>query len=368
MNAKNIIFTMLCLTMIGCNHNPKGNNVSSETLGDRAKNFYVEHIDDIEKSWSNNTDIAYPHIMPNKYALIDIDGDGCDELYLFNTENEDGLLFCCGNGQLHMIIGENYKSSILFIDNKVKCGGSVGTGVEAYHGYELENSQVTNTFYVRYEYGPDGEKQSYQGNNNEAEAKAFFDAIDNPKSLRDMGQFHSYSDLKGETEQAEKSPEFIIFDNSGLPDLKLGDLIPTTLEGCEIKKESYMAEGEEYPHYVVYRNGEKEIEIEPGYDIENGRFTDTVDVILIYSPNYRSSDGVYAGQLLTDCPDTFKSKKFWMYYTDVVLVDDGNIQYFLDAENLVTKPIIKVDKAAVKSSDFKPEAKIEKIRILRYDL
>ncbi len=161
----------------------------------------------------------------------------------------------------------------------------------------------------------------------------------------------------------------ILFDKTGIPHIKLGEPVPTVIEGCEIRKESYYAEGSEQPRFVVYRNGEKELALEPKYDSDKDAFTDTIDEIMLYSSSYHDADGIFPGKLLSDCPDSFKSKVFWISPLfskadfPVVTLTNNNIQYILNGDYLKEMPKIKGDGAAVKYSDFKPEAKIEFIRI-----
>lgn len=172
-----------------------------------AKDFYASRITEMEKIWQENDamEAFEQEILPTECLLIDIDGDGVEELYLYNKANEEGALFCCGGEQLNLITHNTFKEYISVDGNKVKCGGSAGTGAVFYSGYLLRNSRVVEDFsYSESHWGDaDGNEQEeieYSGANEEEReyTRQFFKILNHPQTLEELGEWFDYQVLKGE--------------------------------------------------------------------------------------------------------------------------------------------------------------------------
>ncbi|MFA7033864.1 MAG: hypothetical protein WC166_04335 [Bacteroidales bacterium] len=228
-----------------------------------AKDFFVEHIADIENLWTAEGKTP----LPDRFALIDIDGDGCEELYLYNNNSDDGMLLCCGGEQLQTIAIQDYRSEIKVNGNKIQCGGGVGTGVQFFEGYELNNSQVEASYSVYLEYGPFGEKQIYEGKygKGEADAKAFFDTMNDSQPLRNSVEWQDYALIQGaeshETKVTTAATEEIVTISDiflALPDSIVGtrEERQQMLEGGKtLNKEEMSYDGEKYPNCVAVAEG-----------------------------------------------------------------------------------------------------------------
>jgi hypothetical protein len=177
--------------------------ISHAANPDEDKAFYASHIADIEKEWGNSDILSDNSELPTNYALIDIDGDGRQELYLRNENNEDGGLFCYGDGKITSITFEMYKRVLYVYGNKIECGGSVGTGVVYYDGYELQNSRIKQhvTYELEFGFDSDGQpcKSEYYNKKDAAgtvKARMFFAKDIDWQVLRDNVKWYDYGLLK----------------------------------------------------------------------------------------------------------------------------------------------------------------------------
>jgi hypothetical protein len=179
-------------------------SISYGAKGDAAQKFYGKNIATVEKIWGKSNILSDNTSLPTKYALIDIDGDGRQELYLRNENNGDGGLFCSGGDKIRSITFEMYKSVIYFYGNKIECGGGMGTGVICYDGYELKNSKVKEKFSLDREFsfnaqGQPTVKEFYNKKENgahEFEAKKFFAKNIDWQILKDKVKWYDYNGLK----------------------------------------------------------------------------------------------------------------------------------------------------------------------------
>lgn len=219
-----------------------------------ANDYFVEHIADIETLWNTNCGQQ----LPNHSALIDIDGDGCEELYLYNEGNNDGMLLCCGDKQLNTIAIHNYKTDIKVNNNQIQCGGSSGTGVESFEGYELHNSQITAYYSADFEFGPFGEKQTYESKNGngEAQAKQFFDTMKDAKPISELVQWQDdlISSFEIETPAVVNNDISISDIFLSLPDSLIGDRAAKQLMlegGLTLNVDEMSYDNEKYPNGIA---------------------------------------------------------------------------------------------------------------------
>ncbi len=105
-----IMFTLPLMAMVGCNGTgkPTENNADSlavdslspTILSEKNEAPSVSSTMDVEKYWSQfqemyeEGDLDDVHYPLTKYAFIDIDEDGKDEVWVRTADDEDGALFC----------------------------------------------------------------------------------------------------------------------------------------------------------------------------------------------------------------------------------------------------------------------------------
>ena len=105
-----IMFTLPLMAMVGCNgtNKPTENNADSlavdslspTILSEKNEAPSVSSTMDVEKYWSQfqelyeEGDLDDIHYPLTKYAFIDIDEDGKDEVWVRTADDEDGALFC----------------------------------------------------------------------------------------------------------------------------------------------------------------------------------------------------------------------------------------------------------------------------------
>ncbi len=105
-----IMFTLPLMAMVGCNgtNKPTENNADSlavdslspTILSEKNEAPSVSSTMDVKKYWSQfqemyeEGDLDDIHYPLTKYAFIDIDEDGKDEVWVRTADDEDGALFC----------------------------------------------------------------------------------------------------------------------------------------------------------------------------------------------------------------------------------------------------------------------------------
>lgn len=118
-----------------------GNTVTTEPEKKiDARQFFkdnAERIGELCKEWEPDADLPSTH-----YALIDLDSDGIEELYISQDDSPYGWLLCCGGDSLQMITSEDPNFHFSYIGNIVEMSGTFPSG-EVYTKYfEIENSRV----------------------------------------------------------------------------------------------------------------------------------------------------------------------------------------------------------------------------------
>lgn len=155
--------------------------------------------------------------------------------------------------------------------------------------------------------------------------------------------------------------------------------IPWKVEGCDIKRQTFMAEGEEQEKYAISKDGELIMEIEPEWGIASGGFTldfdpnnlvlkpnHRVDIITVYSDRYQTADGFHVGSPIQEVMEKFADDATTFYMADERLaVDLEGIQFILDKEDYDgTLPKIESEEGAIiDDPTFKPDACVKAIRL-----
>lgn len=154
-------------------------------------------------------------------------------------------------------------------------------------------------------------------------------------------------------------------------DFKIGDPIPSpSSEPLNIKSETRTetAEGETYEEtiYMISRNGEALLELLSGYN-ETGDETNNIGEIVVFSAQFKTAKGIGIGSTLEEFIKTYPKYKLWYTYVSgmyVVETEGLAVQFILSADDFTGKTEITSDMIMLNPSDFKPNAKIVKLRII----
>ncbi len=142
--------------------------------------YMAQNIETIQKVMCSDDYFDQPvHYTPDKYQILDVDGDGHYELWVRNGNNEEGALFTFSNGKPVLVTHENYRMRMSINGNLVTVGGGAGTGAFVNKYYLIEGSKAVKAPFIEImEATPDDDLKTYylddQGNNYpESKAKAF---------------------------------------------------------------------------------------------------------------------------------------------------------------------------------------------------
>lgn len=149
--------------------------------------------------------------------------------------------------------------------------------------------------------------------------------------------------------------------------LKIGSEIPDKIEGCTIEPVTYMAEGEEQIKYAVKKEGELLVELEPGYDMELMKYTNTMDVINVYSDQYQTKGNFHVGSKINDVLAAYPEVFTLLAMDGNIYVDVDGTQFMVLPEDFEGKlPEIKSSEGAIIAKPtFKPDALVKMIRIYK---
>lgn len=152
----------------------------------------------------------------------------------------------------------------------------------------------------------------------------------------------------------------------GFCSLDFGTPIPTQLEGFDIERQTYMAEGSEQVKYAIKKDGRLVMEIEPDYDFEKDEFTNTISVINIYSDRYQTYGEFHVGSLISDVMDTYADDAVtFLTPDDFIVVDIGDIQFILDQDAFdgTLPEVTSAEGEILENPTFKPDARVKAIRL-----
>lgn len=152
----------------------------------------------------------------------------------------------------------------------------------------------------------------------------------------------------------------------GFCSLGFGSEIPQQLDGFEIERQTYMAEGEEQVKYAITKEGKLVMELEPEYDFGKGEFTNTIGVINIYSDRYQTFGEFRVGSTFSELMDTYAE------YANTILTVDGQLMVDVDGMQFMFDPedyqgelpeVTSGEGAFILSPSIKSEAKVKMIRL-----
>lgn len=114
-------------------------------IDDYAK--MVKLYDDFDDMYKNED-----HTLA-KYALVDIDQDGCPELWMRSQKEEDGVFFAINQGKIWLLETENYHSTVTFHKGIIQQSGGCGTGCQFSRFTVVKGSKPGDIWKVLTEYG-----------------------------------------------------------------------------------------------------------------------------------------------------------------------------------------------------------------------
>ena len=135
------IAILLALFAGGCRNKPVVVPTPQPEKKTDARQFYKDNADKITKlcvEWEPNADFYYTH-----YALIDLDSDGIEELYISQDDSPYGWLLCCGGDSLQVITSEDENFHISYLGNIVEMSGMFPSGAAFTKYFDIENSRVS---------------------------------------------------------------------------------------------------------------------------------------------------------------------------------------------------------------------------------
>lgn len=152
----------------------------------------------------------------------------------------------------------------------------------------------------------------------------------------------------------------------GFCSLDFGAEIPQQLDGFEIERQTYMAEGAEQVKYAVIKDGELVMELEPSYDLEKDEFTNKIEVVNIYSDRYQTYGEFRVGSLFSEVMDSFGD------YATTLLTADGRLfvdvdgwQFMFDKEDYQGElpKVTSGEGVIIPNPTINPDAKVKMIRM-----
>jgi hypothetical protein len=168
----------------------------------------------------------------------------------------------------------------------------------------------------------------------------------------------------------EKSFPFIT--GEGIGAFKIGSIIPKSVEGYEIKREIVVEETEEGDYqeekFFVLKNGEKLWVLSTQLNPNTGTNNDTISEINILSDKLKTKEGIGLNSRLESFIDKYPDQLLWYTYIGAMFVLESpsveGAQFILDEKDFTGKVAGNTDSEPVRTSDFKKDAKIKKIRII----
>ncbi len=190
------------------------------------------------------------------------------------------------------------------------------------------------------------------------------------KTDSDSREEKEVGSTRKEEKKVAETVNYRISDKSA-GDFKIGDPVPSlSSEPLNIKSETRTetAEGETYEEtfYMVSQNGEALLELLPGYD-ETGDQTNNIGEIVVFSAQFKTDKGIGTGATLEEFIKTYPQYKLWYTYVSgmyVVETEGLAVQFILNGDDFTGKAEITSDMIMLNPSDFKPNAKIVKLRII----
>jgi len=121
--------------------------------------------------------------------------------------------------------------------------------------------------------------------------------------------------------------------------------------------------------HTFLRNGDTLLIVMPMYDYDSGSHTDKIGKINIFSPKYKTKEGIGVHSTVEDFIKCYPNYSLWWgYISDRYILESKNagerVQFILDADDcLITPKMGSGERTPLKPSDFKKDAQIKEIGI-----
>jgi hypothetical protein len=149
---------------------------------------------------------------------------------------------------------------------------------------------------------------------------------------------------------------------------RIGDPVPASSDSLSIQKETRARTTEEGPIsetvFSVRRQGRELLNFLPADEITGNP---TIGEIQIASEAFKTAEGIGVGSTLQDFTERYPEHQFWYTYVSDMYVAEhpsGRLQFILDPQSVIRKPQVSSEQSPMQASDFKPGARIQKVRIL----
>ncbi|MBR5982529.1 MAG: hypothetical protein IK025_02245 [Bacteroidales bacterium] len=122
-------------------------SIKAQSSHNADEQFYSQHYDEILNLFNEECPVleySDDKNMTFEYGLIDLDGDGINELWVRETTGENEAFFCRGNGKLEIIATTWFKSFASVSGNVLCAEGPAGTGAFFSTYYVIENSTIAH--------------------------------------------------------------------------------------------------------------------------------------------------------------------------------------------------------------------------------
>ncbi len=119
---------------------------------------------------------------------------------------------------------------------------------------------------------------------------------------------------------------------------------------------------------IIGENNNDLLWLKPGILTGTETYNSTISEIQIVSPKYKTDKGIGIGSTVSDFMVAYPLARVWYTYVSnmyVIETDDVKVQFVLSESDFTgVKPEITSEISTLQVSDFKPDAKIQYIRIL----
>ncbi len=119
---------------------------------------------------------------------------------------------------------------------------------------------------------------------------------------------------------------------------------------------------------IVSFDDEDLLWLKPGYFKADSQQFSQINEIVVVSPKYKTTEGIGIGSTIEEFGKAYPDMRVWYTYVSTMYVaetDKLKLQFLLDANDYTArKPSARSEQTKLKVSDFKPEGKITRVRII----
>ena len=167
--------------------------------------------------------------------------------------------------------------------------------------------------------------------------------------------------------------KYLIRDGQAGP-FRIGDEIPgpATMMKYQMRVEKKTRHVEDGPVTetvtIIGEHNNDLLWLKPGILTGTETYNSTISEIQVISPKYKTDKGIGIGSTVSDFITAYPLARAWYTYVSnmyVIETDDVKVQFVLNESDFIgVKPEITSEISTLQVSDFKPDAKIQYIRIL----